>query len=270
MQQTPPEVAITYLAFQAFWILVIVAIVLLGQRWKRVRIFREKMVSQWKSALVIAAIYFIAGILGAGFNPGQIPGLLLGMIGIFCMALIGVTLARSVGSFEPLPVAQSLIQGKRIWSRLGWSIGVALLAVPITIILNLIGTAVAHIVFHETIPTTSGSTLFPMSKWMVFFQLLAGAGIFEETIFRLLILSLVWWLTGRRWLAILLSAVAFGAYHLSPLDGFYLVFWHYPVTQFLSTAFIGILWGFIYTWRGYETAVLSHTLSDWLPFMLFT
>ncbi len=270
MRQTPPEVAITFLAFQAFWILVVVAIVLLGQHQKGVRIFRQKMVSHWKAALAIAAIYLIAGILGTGFDPGRILGQVLGMIGIFCLALIGTTLARSLSLFEPFPVAQSLIQRKRLWSRLAWLIGVALLSVPVGLILSLIGTSIAHIVFHETIPANSGSALFPMNKWMVFFQLLSGAGIFEETLFRLVILSLVWWLTGRRWLAILLSALAFGAYHLSPLDSFYLTFWQHPMSQFLSSAFIGVLWGFIYIWRGYETTVLSHTLSDWLPFVLFT
>lgn len=65
---------------------------------------------------------------------------------------------------------------------------------------------------------------------MAFFQLLAGAGMFEETLFRLVILTFVWWVTGRKWLAILLSALAFGAYHLSPLDSFYLTFWHYPMS----------------------------------------
>jgi membrane protease YdiL (CAAX protease family) len=116
----------------------------------------------------------------------------------------------------------------------------------------------------------NGSSLFSASKWMVFFQLLAGASMLEETPFRLLILSFVWWVTGKQWLAILLSAVIFGAYHLSPLDSFYLTFWQHPMTEFLSKAFVGILWGWVYTWRGYETGVLSHTLSDWLPFMLFT
>jgi membrane protease YdiL (CAAX protease family) len=85
-----------------------------------------------------------------------------------------------------------------------------------------------------------------------------------------MILTFVWWVTGKKWLAILLSAVAFGAYHLSPLDSFYLTFWHYPMSQFLSSTLIGLLWGWVYTWRGYETAVLGHTLSDWLPFALFT
>lgn len=228
------------------------------------------MVRQWKAALTIAVIYLVAFLLGTGVNPGMFLTEGIGMIGIFCMSLLGTTMARSIGSFEPFPVMQSFIQRKRTWTCIAWSVGVALLAVPVALVLGIIGTAIGSSIFHEAIHANDGSSLFPMSKWMVFFQLLAGAGIFEETLFRLLILTFVWWVTGRRWLAILLSAVAFGAYHLSPLDSFYLTYWQHPMTEFLSKAFVGILWGFIYIWRGYETVTLSHTLSDWLPFVLFT
>jgi hypothetical protein len=75
---------------------------------------------------------------------------------------------------------------------------------------------------------------------------------------------------GGCWHSLRGATLEKGAYHLSPLDSFYLTFWQHPVMEFLSKAFVGVLWGFIYTWRGYETVTLSHTLSDWLPFMLFT
>jgi membrane protease YdiL (CAAX protease family) len=259
-----------FIVFNLFWLLMVAGTLLAGHHWKRIRLFREKMVRQWRAALAISVIYLLAFLLGTGFTAGMFLTEVIGMMGIFCLSLIGTTLARSIGSFEPFPVAQSLIGRKHLWSRLGWSIGVALLSVPVALILGIIGMAIASSLFHETIHANNGSSLFSVSKWMVFFQLLAGGGIFEETLFRLLILSFVWWLTGGKWLAILLSAVAFGAYHLSPLDSFYLTFWHYPVSQFLSSAFIGVLWGWVYAWRGFETVTLSHTLSDWLPFVLFT
>lgn len=259
-----------FLALNTFGLLMVALVLLAGRRWKRARIFCEKMLNQWKAALSIALIYLVAFLLGTGFTPGMFLTGVTGTIGMFCLSLIGLTLARSIGLFEPLPVTQSLKERQHLLSRLVWALGVALLAVPVAILLGSIGTGIGHVVFHETIPENLGSSLFPLSKWRVFFQLLAGAGMIEETLFRLVILSLVWWVTGRKWLAILLSAVAFGAYHLSPLDSFYLTFWHYPISQFLSSTFIGILWGWVYTWRGYETAVLSHTLSDWLPFALFT
>lgn len=259
-----------FVIFNVFWLLMVVGILFTGQYWKRVRFFREKMTKQWKAALTIATIYLAAFLLGTAFAPGMLLTIVIGTPGIFCLALIGTTLARNIGSFEPFPVARSLIQRKRIWSRIGWLVGVSLLSVPVALILGIIGTTIGASIFHETIHANNGSSLFSVSKWMVFFQLLAGASILEETLFRLVILPLAWWMTGRKWLAILLSAVIFGAYHLSPLDSFYLAFWQHPMTEFLSKAFVGILWGWVYTWRGYETAVLSHTLSDWLPFMLFT
>jgi len=71
-------------------------------------------------------------------------------------------------------------------------------------------------------------------------------------------------------LAIAASAVLFGAYHLTPLDGMYRTFWQFPVSQFVASTLMGIVWGIVYVKRGYETAVLAHTLSNWIPFMLFS
>jgi membrane protease YdiL (CAAX protease family) len=50
----------------------------------------------------------------------------------------------------------------------------------------------------------------------------------------------------------------------------YQVFLQYPISQFLASTLIGMIWGVLYVRRGYETAVLSHTLSDWLPLVIFT
>lgn len=48
----------------------------------------------------------------------------------------------------------------------------------------------------------------------------------------------------------------------------YRVFWQYPVSQLLGSTLIGVVWGILYVKRGHETAVLSHTFQDWLPFAL--
>ena len=37
----------------------------------------------------------------------------------------------------------------------------------------------------------------------------------------------------------------------------------------LVAAILYPVWGYAYVKRGYETAVLAHTLSDWLPVLLF-
>ena len=100
-------------------------------------------------------------------------------------------------------------------------------------------------------------------------MLLGGAGIAEETPFRLVLLTLIWLLTGRRNLAILVSALLFGGYHLTPLNGMYQTFLQFPLSQFLASTLIGVVWGLLYVKRGYGTAVLAHTLSNWLPFLIF-
>jgi membrane protease YdiL (CAAX protease family) len=61
----------------------------------------------------------------------------------------------------------------------------------------------------------------------------------------------------------------FGAYHLSPLDGMYRIFWQYPASQLLGSVCTGMLWGYVYAKRGYETSVLGHTLSNWIWLLLF-
>ena len=95
------------------------------------------------------------------------------------------------------------------------------------------------------------------------------AGIAEETTCRLILISLVWWLTRRKWLAVVLSAIVFAVYHLTPLSGGYLAFWQFPISQLVSTILIGLVWGYAFVKRGYETPVLAHTLSDWIPVLLF-
>ena len=81
-------------------------------------------------------------------------------------------------------------------------------------------------------------------------------------------LSLIWKVTGKSWLGVLLSSLIFGAYHLTPLTGMYLTFRQFPISQFIASTLIGLVWGFLFIKRGFGTAVLGHTLSDWLPLML--
>lgn len=120
----------------------------------------------------------------------------------------------------------------------------------------------------ETNRTAQVAGTFPTDPVQSFFLLLGGAGVAEETLFRLVGVSLVWRLTGHAWLGIVAGAVIFGAYHLSPLDGLYQMFWRFPISQFLASTLVGLVWGVVYMKRGFETAVLGHTLGDWLLVLL--
>jgi membrane protease YdiL (CAAX protease family) len=264
MEQTPVEVVTANLVSAVCWILAVAVVLIAGRRWQNIRSFRAKMIAQWKPSLVIAMLFVVGMGLGRRgfFNPYGVT--------VFCQAMVGLTLARSIPGYEPLPIARSIIQRERIWRTIGLMVGIALLLVPPALMIGGVGLSIGGQLFGETNRTAEATSVFPSNKWPTFFLLLSGAGIAEETTYRLVFLALSWRFTRRRWLAIGLSALVFGAYHLTPLNGMYRIFWQFPVSQFLASTLIGIVWGYAFVRRGYETVVLGHTLSDWIPFILFS
>lgn len=75
---------------------------------------------------------------------------------------------------------------------------------------------------------------------------------------------------GLRGPAIAVSAVVFGLYHLSPLNSWYSVYWHAPITQMVTATTGGLVLGYVFSRRGYETTVLGHALGNTVLFSLFT
>lgn len=266
MQKSLLEAVIGPLVIIVIPVVVVVSILVAGRYWPRAAAFSDKMRAQWKAALVIAVLYFIGIVLG--LSPVNVVGQIAASIGFFGQALIGLAFACSIPQYEPLPVSRAIVQRRSAWKEIGLAVWLGLGLVIITMVLGGLGVMIGR-ALGEVYDTSQAASAFSANPFQVFLLLLSGAGIGEEALFRLLLLSIIWRLTGQRWLAILISALAFGAYHLSPIDSLYQVFWHYPITQFLSSVFIGLLWGFVYTWRGYETVVLGHTLSDWIPMMVF-
>ncbi len=267
MGQTTPEIIIAYMASLVFWVALVAFIYFAGRRIPRLMAFRECAIQQWKGAAAIAAVYAIAVALrGANSDPSSI---IFGAVMTFCQAVIGLALARQIAGFEPLPVARAVRRRERVIRSVLLMIGIAVLAVAGYIVADMLGTGLAR-VLGEVKQAGEGSNSAMPPLWQLFFYFLGGAGIAEETVYRLVLLSLFWRLTRRPWIAIILSGLAFGAYHLTPLSGMYITFWQYPLTQFLGSTLIGIVWGYVFTRRGYETAVLAHTLSDWLPAAVFT
>ncbi len=270
MERTPPEIIIAYMISVLFWILAAGVIWLAGKQWVPLKDFRDRMSMQWKPALGIAVLFAISNALkGSPLNMWGIAGTLLGGIMTFSQAIIGLALARSLLNYEPLPVVGAITKRERVLRSLFLLVGFALLAVVTEIVAGMIGTGVARLL-GEVQQAGSGSQSAMPPLWQLFFHYLAGAGIAEETVYRLVVVSLVWKLTSRPWIGMVISGLLFGAYHLTPLSGMYLTFWQYPLTQFISSAFIGVVWAYVYIKRGYETAVLAHTLSDWLPAAAFT
>jgi len=263
MQQTAPEVKIAALSFIAFWLIAVLAILLLGQYHPTIRDFRNRMISKWKAALVIAGLFILGtGIGGRGFlNPYAIA--------VFCQVLIGLTIARSIEGLQPLPVVNAFVERRQILLRVILMIVISILVIVPAFLVGTIGLDIGRHLFGEMNYTSEAANTLPPNKWLSFFLLLSGAGIAEETPYRLVLLPLIWKVTGRKWLAIVLSALVFGAYHLTPLSSMYRIFWQFPISQFLGSTLIGMIWGYLFVKRGYETTVLGHTLSDWLPLMIF-
>ncbi len=262
----PPEVATATLLFMAVWLVIVLVILVAGQYHPTVRAFRNQMISKWKPALAIAGLFIISmGLGGGGFlNPYAIA--------IFCQTLIGLTIASDSEGFEPLPVTNAVIHRHNVVRHMTLLLAISILAVVPALLIGSIGLDIGRQVFGEANYTQEAantfSTLAP-NKWLVFFLLLGGAGIAEETTYRLVCLSFIWKVTKRKWLAILLSAIVFGAYHLTPLSGMYRINWQFPISQFVASTLIGLVWGYLFVKRGYETTVLGHTFSNWLPLMLF-
>ena len=258
------EHQVATLAFTAFWLLLVVGILLARRRWPRPRAFADKMLAQWKPSLAIALIYLASNAsLGRGFlNPYAVA--------IFCQCLVGLAIARDMTGFEPLAVAQSIIRRDHLIRSVLLMVVIALLLGAVGLAVGAVGIGIIRQIIGETYSAEQAVGEFPFTRVQAFFYFLGGAGTAEETTYRLVFLSLVWRITRRRWLAIWLSAVVFAVYHLTPLSGMYRTFWQFPISQLVSTTLIGLVWGYGYAKRGYETAVLAHTFSDWLPMILFS
>ena len=265
MNKTDPEVIVAIFAFTAFWLMVVLVILVLGKHFPKLDQFKGQMLSMWKPALIISIIFTACQTLAGNslINPYTMA--------IFCQAMLGLAIASYIPGFEPLPLSQAIHRRQKVAQEIGLLLGIALLAVLPALLIGTVGLNIGKQLFGEADYTSqAASSLLTTNKWLVFFSALGGAGIAEETTYRLVSLSLVWKLTHRKWLAIVISSMIFGAYHLTPLTGMYQIFWQFPISQFIASTLIGLVWGYVYTKRGFGTAVLGHAFSDWLPLMLFT
>lgn len=66
----------------------------------------------------------------------------------------------------------------------------------------------------------------------------------------------------------MISALAFGLYHLSPINGLSAYNWAAPVTAVLTSFGMGLATGLIYRYCGFTLAVLTHAVGDWLMVLL--
>jgi membrane protease YdiL (CAAX protease family) len=250
------------------WLAIYLIIVVAGRKIDCIQAFRERMLKNFKAPLTIALICYFGYFLGT-LNIKyllNIPAL----VEIFCVSSFGLTLAESINGYEPLPVIKSIAMRKSPSKKIVFAVLFSLLIVVINFIISNIGFNMCLSIFHESNKTVQAMQMVPgKNKWLSFFTLLAGAGIFEEAVYRLFILTFCWKLFKRPWLALILSSLCFGLYHLTPMNSLYQVYWQFPIAQVVGAFLSGLIFGFFYIKRGFETSVLGHTLSDWLSVVIF-
>lgn len=251
------------LIYGVFWIILVLAIVIFARKNERMKLFRDKMFGMWKCSLVAAVLSYAGLIIGSG-NLEYLKNLLM-PVDVFCQCLVGFAIAKSIKGYEPLPVTKAFKEHKHQWREL-------ILMLAFGVVITIVSVVLSQFVpkFGEVVNTSNAiKMLHQENKCLLFFTVLSGAGIAEETVYRLIFLSVFWKLTNKKWLSIVLSSLLFGAYHLTPIDSMYKVYWNYPIHQFVSVVVAGIIFGYFYTKRGYETAVIGHTFTDWLPILIF-
>jgi membrane protease YdiL (CAAX protease family) len=263
MAETPRVVIIANLVWVMAWTAALLLSLALPRLLRRSIPFVVVLKVQWKTSLCIAGVYLGSTLLGGRgiLNPY--------VLAVFCQAMFGLAIAQGIPDFQALRMSQALIHRDYIGRDFFASLLVVAVIILPAILVGTIGLSIGRSIFGEVSRTIQAQAPFTGNLGSAFFLFLAGSGIAEETPYRLFLVSLIWRWSRRPGLAITVSALIFGMYHLTPLDGQYQTFWLFPISQVLASTLIGIIWGYLYRWRGYESAVLAHTLSNWLPILIF-
>lgn len=245
-------------------ILIFLFILLFGGKIKKLNSFRQVMVSGMIPAAVIGLICFASYALSLFQKESIMDGLVVGSYA-FCLSSMGIAFSRKISGFEPLPVLNSFFKKS---GRIRQLFMMLLFSVIIAVLMGVIGFfifKVCLVLFHESDKSAQAINSLPtQNKFMMFPLLLAEAGIAEEAMFRLFTQSCFWRFFKNSWVAIVLSSLCFSLYHLLPINIMYKVYWGYPFAQFTTVFIKGLILGYFFKKRGFETVVLGHTLADYI------
>jgi membrane protease YdiL (CAAX protease family) len=216
-------------------------------------------------ALVLVVASIATGRFGQGGHtlPSFIPDLAL----IIVLGSLGVVAERS------LPLDLFPVLRHREFRRILYVLVAALFLTALTQIWGHIFGGLARAIggaLGETEPDPAGVTSsFAVGRPLILlWQLLIGAGLFEELLFRVGVMTPVWALTRRWGWGLLASALLFGLYHVTPLSGSAASNAQAPVIAILTSFGMGLANGVVYRYRGFTAAVLVHGLGDWLMLMI--
>ncbi len=192
------------------------------------------------------------------------------------VSLIGLILAARIGL--GLPFLEGWLTNNPIWERLK---DVFLLAVVLGIIVGSLIIAIDTLIFAPQISGQLGEGVADGVQgtrpppWQGLLAAIS-AGITEEVLFRLFVVSLIAWLggflfrdeegrprAGIMWFAIILVAVAFGLAHLPATAAVGLSLNALVVSRaIVLNGLGGIVFGWLYWRRGLESAMVCHFTTD--------
>lgn len=245
-------------------IVIIVAFTIAGlKKRRRLANFWAGMARGWRASIILALIYLIALCISLSTFDANLPYMLIsGAINgvfMFCLIMMGIGFGTKIDDFKPFLSSSGV---RAVPTILTGTVVLIALAGMINI---PVGRGLIALGITGPPEPTSGLGFFQeFPLFQVLATLLVGAGIAEEVFYRLFVMSALWALFKRPFLAILISAMVFAIYHLTPLNSLYLTFWKYPIYQFITTFLFGLGAGWIYQRYRLEAVILGHTLGNFL------
>ena len=229
----------------------------------------------WQAVKIVVAVVFISTIVMIFLSsPDEEGGSTLGAFLIYMTLMItlgsaGLAAERSL-TLDLFPIFRS-----REFYRIAYVLAAAFFLAMLAMFWNnLISEPLTRLgqLFGDvpTDPAEAAGSFNLENPFVLLINLLIGAGIFEELLFRVGILTLVWALTRRFGIGLLVSSLLFGLYHISPLSGISIYNLPAPVSEVLISGLMGAFTGLIYRYRGFSAAVLMHSLGDWISILLLT
>ncbi|MBU7010111.1 MAG: CPBP family intramembrane metalloprotease [Theionarchaea archaeon] len=224
--------------------------------------------SHVKGAFGIYIVYVLTFAIGIMYWKHYTFGyvllvLLLKGVLIFIFSLFGLAFSKEL-DFEPLSLARNIKNVKKVGIWIGTTFIMFVIITFVASITSMVMYPISTNILHETFPSESFfETHFEGPPFFaVFLLLFAGAGIAEEVLFRLFAVNVIWYYTKNAKIAIVVSSIIFGLYHLTPLNSLHEIFWEYPFFQVTTCTIAGILLAYTYKKLGFESVVIIHTFLN--------
>jgi len=195
--------------------------------------------------------------------------LLLDTVLVATVVRLGLLLAENIG--RSVPLLEKRLAGQRVWQPLRAMLQEAVFAGVSTGVIALL---LYVFVFHVPLPKLAAIARVALWKRVL---LAYAAAMEEEVLFRLLLLSLLAWLLGKRWhrpdglpsegagwLANLISAAAFALAHTPRASWPALAF----APRVMTAGMAGVLFGYLYWKHGLEAAIIAHFSADLILLVL--